>query len=84
MLNDNQAERLVIAFEKIAEALTLRATLDADRFTKEYPPRRDPSDITVSKPKTEEDYLREDQGQSEESIEEWIGQRERDIIAGRS
>jgi hypothetical protein len=78
--NENQAERLVNAFEKIAEALTRRATLDADRFAIEHPPRREPKDVTITKPKDDEDRLREDQGSTDEPLDEWTGRREKELI----
>jgi hypothetical protein len=79
-MNENQAERLVNAFEKIAEALTRRATLDADRFAIEHPPRREPKDVTITKPKDDEDRLREDQGSTDEPLDEWTGRREKELI----
>jgi DNA-directed RNA polymerase subunit L len=78
-MNENQTERLVNAFEQIAEALTRRATLDAARFEIEHPPRREPKDVTITKPKDDEDRLREAQGSTDEDLDEWTGRREKEL-----
>ncbi len=63
-------ERIAIAFEEIA--LTGHKFFD-----KLYPVRTELRDALVTHRQTEEEKLREDQGASEETDEEWVGPRER-------
>lgn len=70
-------ERIAAALEDIAEAMVMGYKLEAQRLEIEHPTKRPVRDAIVSKLKTAEDELREDQGSSEESDEEWIGPAER-------
>jgi hypothetical protein len=60
----------------IALALTRLATI-AEAFYEKLYPTREYRDATVTHRPSEEEALREAQGQSDESDSEWIGQRER-------
>ena len=79
-MDDIREERLTAAFESIAQSLVKLATLSENRFDKEYPARKVPQDVTLTRIPNEEDRIREDQGASDESIEEWIGIREKAVI----
>ena len=80
-MDDNREERLTAAFESIANSLVKLATLSENRFDKEYPARKAPQDVTLTRIPNEEDRIREEQGQSEETLEEWIGIREKAVIS---
>ncbi len=80
-----QEERLVAAFESIGESFdfiagtleTMSHTLQA-HHEKTFPTRKPPVDATISHILTEEERLREDQGASDEPIDQWtrLGPRE--------
>lgn len=78
-MTPEQEERFVAAFEQIAEAVDFIAgTIEAmelrqaREFSILYPPKRQPNDATVSHVKTEEEQLRESQGQTgEKTVGEW-------------
>lgn len=66
-----QEERLILAFESIA------ATMVAE-YAKKYPTRDRPADIEITRVLTEEDRVREDQGDTDEPLDRWttLGTRE--------
>jgi hypothetical protein len=68
-------ERLATAFEAIA--LTL-----AQFYDKMYPPKHEPRDVTLTRIPTEEDKIREAQGSTQETTDQWldIGPRERALL----
>ena len=74
-------ERACVALEAIADALTLYAKIEAQRFDKEYPVKV-PRDAIVTTVPSDDDKLREDLGASEESLEEWqqLGPREQEVV----
>lgn len=75
-MNDNQAERFVVAFEKIA------STLEA-WYKVEHPDPKIPREAVKSYVKTPTSELEEDLGKTgEETIEEWtsLGYRERHFL----
>lgn len=81
-------DREIEAFEHIAEALNTigrvmaaSMLLEQKRFDKEYPEKGEVRYATVTHRQTEEERLREAQGQSDESDEEWRGRRETEAIA---
>ena len=79
-MDDNREERLTLAFERIADSLVKLATLSENRFDKEYPAKKVPLDVTLTRIPNEEDRIREDQGATGEPLEEWIGIREKEVI----
>lgn len=63
-MNENQAERLVVAFESLADTLS--------KWYKSAYPEREPKETVISRVKTDEDKLKEEQGDTgEESLDEW-------------
>lgn len=76
----NHEERACLALEGIATALTEWVKIEAQRFEKEYPPKREPREALVTYIPTEEEELQRDQGASGESQDEWIGLREREVL----
>jgi len=79
-MNEQTEERLTVAFERIADSLERLATLSENRYQHEFPTRKVPQDVTLTRVPTEEDRIREDQGASDEPLEEWIGIREKAVI----
>ncbi len=74
-------ERAVRALENIAEALAAWIILQQARFDREYPPKREPIDATVTHRPTEEERLRERIFGTEQTTEDWLqpGVREREF-----
>jgi hypothetical protein len=78
-MTPEQEERIVCAFERISEAFDFIAgTIEAmeqrqqREFALRYPPKRQPEPATISHVKTEEELLRENQGQTgERDIRQW-------------
>jgi len=83
-----QEERLVAAFENIANALMGIHETGQKQFAKQWPERGTARDAVKTRIPTEEDRIREKHGTSSESIEEWLstpeekffGNREREFI----
>lgn len=80
-------EREVVAFEGIGAALiticaamVMRNEIEQAWFDKKYPVRGEVRDAEVTHLKTEEERLREEQGDTGETDEEWIGSREAGLI----
>ena len=65
--------RLVVSFEKIADALGDLCVIQKRRYDRDYPERKEPRDALVSRVKTDEDLAKERQGSSTEPIKEWFG-----------
>ncbi len=78
-MTPEQEERFVAAFETIAESISYIAgtvesiaAIAAQDLEKRYPPKRTPAEATVTRLKTEEELLRENQGATgEEKLEDW-------------
>lgn len=68
-------ERMADAFERMAELL-------AKFYEKMYPPKHEPRDVTLSRIPTAEDQIKESQGSTEETTDQWldIGPRERALL----
>jgi hypothetical protein len=73
-------ERFVTAMEQIAEALAGIHDTQKKRFAKQWPEPGKKREAIVTRVPTEEDLIREEQGASNEPIEEWIGFREREFL----
>jgi uncharacterized membrane protein len=73
-------ERFVAAFEQIAEALAGIDDTQKRQFAKQWPEPGKKREAVITRVPTEEDLIREEQGASDEPIEEWIGLREREFI----
>jgi len=65
--------RLVKAFEQIAENLGDLSVIQQRRYDRDYPLRKEPREAIVSRIKTEDDLIKERQGNSDEPIKEWFG-----------
>ncbi len=74
-MNDGTIARIATAFESIAVTL-------AQFYEKMYPPKHEPGDVTLTRIATEEDKIREAQGATEETTDQWldIGPRERALL----
>lgn len=77
-MTPEQEEQLVLAVERIAEAFDFMAgSLDSiaktqlKDYAKRYPAKQKNVKATVTHVKTEEERLKEDQGQTNESLEDW-------------
>ncbi len=79
-MTPEQDERLVRAFETLSGSVTsIAKTLELD-YQRKYPPKREPKDVDVTYLKSEEEQLRESQGDTGEGkTEDWLslGPRER-------
>ena len=72
-MTEGHDERLTAAFEKIAAAL--------DRIAEGmFPVKQLGREAVVTHIPTEEDLAKQEQGYSEEPIEEWIGLREKEFV----
>ena len=65
-------ERFVVAAESIAANLERLYSLESKRLEYEYPPKHEPSEPIITKLPTEEDRLREEQGETDETLEDWF------------
>jgi hypothetical protein len=75
-MNENQFERLVLAFERIAAV--------SEKWYNATHPERELKEVKITRVKTDEDRLKEEQGDTgEESLQDWtdIGRHEADFIA---
>lgn len=72
-------ERMAEAYDFMAGSLEAIATTLAEHHSKTFPSKRYASDATISKIKTDEEKLREEQGQSEETLKEWTSLDEEEI-----
>lgn len=75
-MNENQFERLVVAFESLADTMS--------KWYKSAYPEREPRETVVTRVKTDEDILKEEQGDTgEESLDEWthLGRHEASFAA---
>jgi len=76
-------ERLTVAFESIAESLFTIATLREREYDMKYPQKKGPSEPTITYIPTDEERLKEEQGQTgERTTEDWtsLGPRERAFV----
>lgn len=73
-------ERLVAAFEQIADALAGINDTQKRQFAKQWPEPTKRREAIITRVPTEEDLIREEQGASDEPIEEWIGLREKEFL----
>ena len=71
----NDLERIADAFEMIAKLL-------AQWYDQAYPPKHEPRDVTLTHIPTDIERVKEAQGASEETTDEWldIGRREREFL----
>ncbi len=90
-MTEEQEERLVVAFELIAGALTGIHDTQEKQFAKQWPERKEVREAVYSRVPTEEDILREQHGASEGTTEEWltieeeyVGPREREFLESAS
>jgi hypothetical protein len=75
-------ERLAHSFEVIAQTAVAWYNLEKKRFELEHPTKPDARDATVSHIKSPIDQLRESQGATGETDEEWgtLGPREKQFL----
>ena len=86
-MTPEQDERFVVALELAVGALTsISKTMELD-YWKKYPPKREPSEPTITHLKTEEELIRESLGETGEktvadwtSLDEAVGPRERAFL----
>ena len=71
-MNSFQDERLVVAFEQIAIALAEINETGKRQFAKQWPERGEVREAVYSRVPSEEDRIREEHGDSDESLEEWL------------
>ena len=82
-MNRTQEERLVVAFEQIAEALTGIHDTQERQFAKQWPERKEVRDAVYSRVPNEEDRIRAEHGVSDESLVDWLSLPEEEIIGAR-
>jgi hypothetical protein len=77
-MTPEQEERLIVAIEGIGEAfdhmagsIQTLATITEKDFAKRYPPKKRDVKATVTHVKTDEERLKEEQGQTNENLEDW-------------
>lgn len=70
-------ERVGEALRDMAASMHLTYLLERERFSKQYPEKKEIRDALVTHPQTDEEKIRESQGDSDETDAEWVGQRER-------
>jgi DNA-binding ferritin-like protein len=84
-MTPEQEERLVAAFERFAEALdflagsveTIAKTAEKT-YAKQYPAKQRNVKATVTHVKTDEERLKEEQGQSDENLRDWTTLEEKE------
>ena len=79
----DQEERLIEQFRLIAGALSSIAKTMELEYSRKYPPKKEPRDVDITYVKTEEEALREEQGDTgEATLSEWttIGPREKAVL----
>lgn len=77
-------ERIASSFEVIADTLVAWYKLEVQRFEIEHPPKHEPRDVQLTHLPDTIDKLKESQGASEETTEDWltdVGPRERAFIS---
>jgi hypothetical protein len=82
-MNENQAERIALAFERMANYAEKIAGVAEKWYNANYPERKPVEPAKVTFVKDSEDQLLEDQGATgEQSLEDWtdIGNREREFV----
>ena len=79
-LTADSESRLVVACEKIADALERLATIHEKRLAHDFPPRREPREAVITTIPSPEDELRESQGATGEPLEEWLGEHEKELL----
>lgn len=89
-MNEDQSERLVQSFEKIADALGDLRVIQHRRYIRDYPEQRKPREAVITRIKTDEDLAKERQGATDEPIGKWlstgfeeeafVGVREREFL----
>ena len=82
-MTDDIDERVLAALETIGSSLARLAKAYEERLAKEHPPAKIPREAVISKIPDEEERTREEQGASDEPIEEWVGLREAEFDRGR-
>ena len=77
-------ERIASVFEVVADTLVAMLNLQQQRFDREYP-ARNKRDAVVTHLPTEEEKLKQEQGQTDESLDEWmsLGPRERMLVGAK-
>lgn len=69
------------ALRDISAAIRLRYMVEREMFNKLYPAKGEVRDATITHPQTTEEKVRQSQGATDETDEEWIGRREQKILA---
>jgi hypothetical protein len=71
---------IATALRDIGIALHVSNQLERERFERQYPGKKEVRDAIVTHRQTEEERLREAQGASDESDQEWTGWREKKFV----
>ena len=87
-MNRALEERLVTAFENIANALAGIYDTQEKQFAKQWPDKKEGRDAVYTRLPTDEDLIREEQGASDASLADWlsipdekpIGPREKEFL----
>lgn len=72
-MDERVMERILRTFEKIAGALEDLSVIQHRRYIRDYPERKEPRDLVLTHVKTEEDIVKERQGNSDEPLDQWLG-----------
>lgn len=79
---EESLDRDTRAMERLADSFEMIAKLLAQFYEKMYPPKHEPRDVTLTHIPTQEDRIKEAQGSTSETTDEWldIGPREREYL----
>ena len=87
-MSDTALDRIAESFERIATALEGIHEFSKKYATKHFPDARVPRDAVITRVPTEDDLIRESQGSSPKSLDDWLSElteevEEEDIIGPR-
>lgn len=71
---------IATALRDIAVSMHLSYQLERERYERQYPDKKEVREALITHRQTEEERIRETQGATGESDEEWIGRRESQVV----
>jgi hypothetical protein len=83
-MNEDLLERLVVSFESIAKSLGEIGVIGQRIYDHKYPERTAPREAVTTRVKTEEDLVKERQGDTDEPVGEWLsGYEDKEFLGAR-